>query len=89
MAKRVAVEVISALLCLLFLYTATSKLIDHEVFVFQLERMPYIHAWATMLSWIVQISEIIISGLLIIKPARLAGLLASVELDLRRYAHFE
>lgn len=77
MAKKITVEIISALLVLLWAYAALSKLLDYETFKFQLGRSPYIAAMASSIAWIIPVTELIICLLLVIRRSRLIGLYAS------------
>ncbi|PZR19105.1 MAG: hypothetical protein DI539_15140 [Flavobacterium psychrophilum] len=66
--KRIAVEVICLLYILLFVYAAVSKLLEFDDFSIQLGQSPLIGAYASILRWLVPISEILIAiGLLIPK----------------------
>ncbi|MBS1527427.1 MAG: hypothetical protein JST19_17390 [Bacteroidetes bacterium] len=79
-ARRMAVEIISALLVLLFVYAAISKLIDHKQFAHTLGKVSLLAPVAIAISWLVPVAELIISGLLLGKRTRLAGLAASLSL---------
>lgn len=74
------IECISALLILLFVYTATSKLLDHNSFVFSLSQSPLLEQYSIALSWIIPFIEIIISSFLFIPRLRKTGLFFSVLL---------
>lgn len=56
--------IICLLLSILFLYTATSKLIHLDTFYLRLERMPFIASHASFISWAVPFLELVIGGLL-------------------------
>ncbi len=73
-------ECISAVLILLFIYTATSKLLSHNSFAFTLSQSPLLQQYSIPLSWIIPIIEILISCLLFIPRLRKTGLLFSVLL---------
>lgn len=62
---------------LLFTYAAASKLFDFQNFQVQLSQSPLISAFASFLSWIVPLLELIICVLLILPKTRMAGLYAS------------
>jgi hypothetical protein len=64
------VFVISLLSIFLFLYTAYSKLAEHERFLKGLSKVQLISPYATLLSWLVPFAEIIVAALLIL-PATL------------------
>ncbi len=76
----IILECISALLILLFIYTATSKLLSHNSFVFTLSQSPLLQQYSIPLSWIIPLTEILISCFLFIPPLRKTGLLFSVLL---------
>lgn len=82
MAKRVAIEVISALLCLLFIYAGLSKLLDHHVFSEQLERSPFIGNFAPLISYNLPFLELLVAVMLVCKPFRHIGLEVSLGLML-------
>ena len=69
-------EIISALFILLFVYTATSKLLAHETFIISLEKSPLSFASDTI-SWFVPAIELLISALLLLPRYRKEGLAAS------------
>lgn len=74
------IECISALLILLFVYTAASKLLAHNSFVFTLSQSPLLQRYSIPLSWIIPLTEILISCFLFIPRLRKTGLLFSVIL---------
>jgi Methylamine utilisation protein MauE len=74
------VDVISGLLILLWVYTATSKLIDIESFQRVLSQLALMRHWAEALAWIISILEILIAGLLFFPPTRVYGLFVSLLL---------
>lgn len=71
-------EVIVFIICLacifLFLTSAYSKIIDHERFTKGLARVPLIGRSASVISWLVPLSEITIALLLIIPKTYKSGL---------------
>lgn len=73
-------ECISAVLILLFIYTATSKLLSHNSFVFTLSQSPSLQQYSIPLSWIIPFIEILISFFLFVPRLRKNGLLFSVLL---------
>ena len=73
-------EIISAVFILLFVYTATSKLLSHHAFVINLEKSPLIGLASGLLSWAVPIIEIVISVLLFVPRFRKTGLVSSFGL---------
>ena len=70
-------DLICALLLLLFLYTAVSKLFTHDAFQFVLFLSPSLRPFATLISWLIPIAEILICICLFLPPLRTAGLLGS------------
>ena len=68
-----AIDIITALMILLFVYTGVSKLISRQSFFNQIKDAPYIGSQALWLSWIVPIAELIIATLLLFKSSRLVG----------------
>lgn len=73
-AKRNLVDVICYLFVLLFLYAATSKLIEYDKFQLQMSKSPIITDYASILVWMVPVLEIIISIMLLIDRFRMLGL---------------
>ena len=73
-------EIISAFFILLFVYTATSKLLSHQTFVINLKKSPLIAFASGFLSWAIPSIEIIIAVLLFFPRFRRLGLLASFGL---------
>jgi len=80
MKKRVFLEIISALLILLFVYAAVSKLLDYQTFRVQLGKSPFITNFAPTIAWALPIGEILVGLALAFKPTRLLGLYASLFL---------
>lgn len=81
-ARRVVVDVICYLFVLLFLYAATSKLMDYDKFQLQISKSPIITDFASVLVWLVPGLEIVISLALLIERTRLIGLYAAFALML-------
>lgn len=79
-AKRTIVDVICYLFVLLFLYAATSKLVEYDKFQLQISKSPIITDYAQILVWMVPSLEIIISIMLLIERTRMAGLFAALGL---------
>ena len=82
MKKKTIVEIISALLVFLFIYTAASKLLDFGKFKYQLSQSPFITNISWFVVWAIPLGELIISAALISKRTRLAGLYLSFFLML-------
>ena len=76
--KQIGVlDVIIFLFILLFVYAATSKLIDYELFKAQIGNSPLIMQHAKWMAWAVPASEIIISAAFIVPRLLLPALYAS------------
>jgi hypothetical protein len=78
--KPVLMDIISALLILLFVYAASSKLFDYTQFKMQLERSPIIASYAGIIAWLIPTVELTIAAALTVKNIRLYGLYASLFL---------
>ena len=82
MKKNTIVELISALLLFLFIYTALSKLLDFDKFKYQISQSPFITNISWLVIWSIPLAELIISICLIFKRTRSAGLYLSFFLML-------
>ena len=81
MKKQIIIaDFISAILLLLFTYTAIYKFSDQKNFQFVLSKSPLLHPFAFTFSWALPLIEIIISFLLFIPACRFLGLYASLIL---------
>jgi uncharacterized membrane protein YphA (DoxX/SURF4 family) len=80
MKRKIAIEIICSLFILLFVYAALTKLLDYEKFVAQLGQSPILTDYANLLAVVVPFIELVISMLLILPRARLAGLFAAFSL---------
>lgn len=80
MKRSQIIELISAMLVLLFAYTALSKLIGHETFSIVLSDAPLLKSYAAVISWVVPVAEIIVVLLLFLPSARIVGLFAALVL---------
>lgn len=78
--KHVIIELICFLFVLLFVYTAISKLLDFENFQVQLGQSPLLSAFASWVSYLVPVVELLVVVLLVVNRWRFAGLLASLML---------
>ena len=78
--SSILIECISALLIFLFVYTAASKLLAHNSFVFTLSQSPLLQHYSIPLSWIIPFIEILISCFLFIPRIRKTGLFFSALL---------
>lgn len=80
--KTIVPDIISALFILLFVYTALTKLIEHESFRAVLSQSPIIGINATILSWVLPILELFTATLLFIPTMRKWGFASSFMLML-------
>lgn len=78
MTRKAILEIIIALMVLLFAYTSVSKIVEHDTFQFQLSRAPYIGLMAEFVSLALPLLEIAVVVLLVWKKTRLIGLWASL-----------
>jgi putative oxidoreductase len=80
--KTIVTDIISALFILLFVYTATTKLIEHESFRAVLSQSPLIGIKANTLSWVLPVLELITATLLFVPSFRKWGFASSFILML-------
>jgi uncharacterized membrane protein YphA (DoxX/SURF4 family) len=78
--RVVVVDVICALVILLFVYAAVTKLLDYQKFRVQIGQSPLLTAFAGWVAWLVPAVELIISALLVTLRFRLLALYASFGL---------
>ena len=78
--KRTIVDIITYLYVLLFLYAATSKLIEYDKSQLQMSKSPIITDYAHVLVWMVPALEIIISIMLVINRTVMLALYAALGL---------
>jgi uncharacterized membrane protein YphA (DoxX/SURF4 family) len=78
--SNVAITVICTMIIVLFVYAATTKLLDYYNFQFGLSESPFIAPFASILAWALPAGEYIIAILLVIPALRLSGLYASFVL---------
>jgi len=78
--KRITVDIVSYAYVLLFLYAATSKLMDYDNSEMQMSKSPIITAYASILVWLVPALEILISILIAIPKTAMTGLLMALGL---------
>ena len=79
-AKGVIVELICFLYVLLFVYAATSKLMDFEQFRVQLGQSPILTAYANWVAWLVPLAEYMLAILLSMKSTRYKALFMTLGL---------
>lgn len=80
LSKRLAVDIISLLFVMLFLYTGIAKLMDFDVFQEQLMDSPILSFAAPVVAWGLPIIEFIVSLFLFFPTYRLKGLYAALIL---------
>ncbi|TGD58973.1 MauE/DoxX family redox-associated membrane protein [Flavobacterium humi] len=78
--KSILIDVICLLYILLFVYAATSKLLEFQNFRIQLGQSPLLSAFANWVSYIVPISELSIVIVLLLPKRRILGLFAAYTL---------
>ena len=79
-AFNIAIEAITAVLLLLWIYTGLSKLIHYDKFSFEAGRSPFLQHIAPLITPMIPAGELVIAALLIYKRTRVAGLYASLFL---------
>lgn len=78
--KKWLVDIISVLLIFLWVYTASSKLLNYPSFRQQLTLSPFVGDVAGIASILIPASELLATSLLTVKNTRFYGLLASLVL---------
>ena len=74
------IDIIVFLFMVLFVYAATSKLLEYDLFRAQMSRSPLITKQADTLAWLVPGAEYLTALMLFVPRFRLAGLYASFSL---------
>lgn len=77
-ALNLAVEAITAVLLLLWIYTGLNKVIHYDKFSFEAGRSPFLQHIASLVAVLVPAGELITAILLIFKRTRVAGLYVSL-----------
>lgn len=72
--RKLAINTISLLFIVLFIYAAVSKLLDFETFSVQLAQSPLLSAYAGIIAWLIPGMEILISILLLLERFRILAL---------------
>lgn len=80
MKRKIALEIISFLFVLLFLYASLSKLLDYQKFTVQIGQSPLLTGFGDFIPWVVIGSEIGVSIMLITPRLRLIGFYAAFSL---------
>lgn len=79
-AYQIATKLISLLFIVLFVYAATSKLLDFGTFKIQLGQSPFISTYADWIAWGIPLIEFTIIGLLLFSRTLLLAFYASLLL---------
>jgi len=74
MKRKIAIEIISFLFILLFVYAALNKLMDYPKFKIQIGQSPLLTGFGNTIPWMVISIELAISVMLVIPKLRLAAL---------------
>jgi uncharacterized membrane protein YphA (DoxX/SURF4 family) len=80
MKKVNLLDVIVFLFVVLFIYAATSKLLEYELFKAQIGKSPLIMYYVEWIAWMIPTVEILISIMLLIPRVQLIALYASFSL---------
>ncbi|MFZ2285058.1 MAG: MauE/DoxX family redox-associated membrane protein [Lutibacter sp.] len=78
--RNTTISTICYMYVVMFMYAATSKLLDFENFRLQLGRFPFISTYAIWIAWGVPFLEIVIAGLFLFSKFILTALYASFSL---------
>jgi uncharacterized membrane protein YphA (DoxX/SURF4 family) len=78
--KNTYVEIICALLIILFIYTGLNKMMDIDKFKYEMGRSPFIQDMSGFIAYTLPAGEMLLALLLIIKRTRLLGLYLSFAL---------
>ncbi|MET7000329.1 MauE/DoxX family redox-associated membrane protein [Chitinophaga defluvii] len=79
---KISLEIILALLVILWIYTGLTKMINYADTRFQMGRSPFIKPIAGLVAVTLPAFEVMVAGLLVFKRTRLLGLYASFFLML-------
>ena len=77
---KVTLEAIAALLILLFLYAGTSKFLEFDRFIGEMNNQPFPNSWTSFLVWTIPSLELAIAFTLILDRTRMTGFIASLVL---------
>ncbi|SIO49337.1 MauE/DoxX family redox-associated membrane protein [Chitinophaga niabensis] len=78
--SKIIIELIAALLIVLWIYTGLNKMMDYSTFKTQLGRSPFIQSLAGFIAIALPVGEIILASLLVFKKTRKLGLYLSFGL---------
>ena len=80
MKPNIIIEIICALLILLFVYAGLNKFYERSFFRAQLHFYPYINKASAVLSWLLPSVELLCALLIVVPFSRLAGLYLALTL---------
>lgn len=80
MKQKIAIEIISFLFIILFVYAAVNTLMNLDKFLVQIGQSPLLAGIAGLVKWFIPICEILISAALAIAKFRAIGLAAAFGL---------
>lgn len=80
MKRKLALEILSFLFILLFVYAAFNKLMDYQKFTVQIGQSPLLTGFGNTLPWMVIAIELIIAVLLMLPRFRLIAFFAAFSL---------
>lgn len=78
--RNIVIDIICLLFVLLFVYAAVSKLLDFENFKVQLGQSPLLSAFASWISWLIPLVELLIATALVLPKWKHLGLFAALSL---------
>jgi putative oxidoreductase len=76
--RMMLLELMSALLIMLFLFASISKFLDFHRFIGDMNNQPLPNSWTPVLVWMILLLEIAISGAFIFEKTRLVGFYCSL-----------
>lgn len=74
MIRRIFLHIAIFSFIALFVYAAIAKLVDFQKFQVQLGQSPMLTRYATVVAWVVPVSELVVAVFLMFERTRLAGL---------------
>src|SRR4051812_32981605 len=78
--KKLQFDIVSFLFVLLFVYAATNKLLEYDLFKAQIGKSPLILHYSSVLAWAIPSLELLTAGFLLIPRLQLLGLYFSAFL---------
>ena len=79
-SRNLVIEIICTLLILLFVYTASSKLVDLPKSYHEMDNQPFQNWMTPYLLWGISLSELTVAGMLLFNKTKKAGLWGSLIL---------